>query len=474
MSAEETTSAPPPAADASTPAPAPAPAPEVEKPSSSTEKPKSSSPSKKPPSSKPRGRPSTGGGNKKAAAPVNNDEKRNFEVGEIVLARLRGYPPWPARIADPETLPRNVLKTRPGKNPLIFCCQFFPAGDFSWLQSKEIKPLSQSEISAYLSESHRKATGGLKEAYITAQDPTEWDAQQADIQQAKEDAENENEVDEIDDEEEDEEEVATGGKRKRAAPEKKKAGKKAKTTKSKTLDEGNWRKKWWNKCRSGSDRSLYLLMEEELVISGGTGGYDLEQHSLFPAVLTTAAEDEDEAPKSKAKSKPAAKSKATPAKGAKPPASKPENQEPADDDPLASNPECVKVKDWRHKLQRAFLSKSLPSAEEMPTYDDLFKTIESYDSMTIDALQYSKIGKVMKKIMTLNEIPRNDDFKITDRASKLMHQWTDFIASSENKPNGATNGEASATSNGEKKEEVEKKDVVEEKKEDGEKMEVDA
>lgn len=30
-------------------------------------------------------------------------------------------------------------------------------------------------------------------------------------------------------------------------------------------------------------------------------------------------------------------------------------------DPLASNPECVKVKDWRHKLQKAFLGESMPA-----------------------------------------------------------------------------------------------------------------
>ncbi|WVQ66995.1 uncharacterized protein L199_005187 [Kwoniella botswanensis] len=450
MSAEESTSAAP-AVDAS------APAETVEKPSSSSapaqataaateEKPKSSSPLKKPPSSKPRGRPSTGGGasNKKSTASANNnDEKRNFEVGEIVLARLRGYPPWPARIANPDTLPRNVLKQRPGKNPLIFCCQFFPAGDFSWLQSKEIKPLSQSDISAYLGESHRKSAGGLREAYITAQDPTEWDAQQADLQQAKEDAENENEVDEIEDEEE--EEATTGGKRKRAAPEKKKDGKKAKTTKSKDAV----------KEEDISDIREITVQCDEREEMDNSWNFRPKEHSGYDD--------------SKSKSKPAAKPKSTATKGSKPPASKPENQEPVDDDPLASNPECVKVKDWRHKLQRAFLSKSLPSAEEMPSYDDLFKTIESYDSMTIDALQYSKIGKVMKKIMTLNEIPRNQEFKITDRASKLMHQWTDFIASSENKPNGAANGEAPASTavNGEKKEEVTEK-------KDSEKMEVDA
>ena len=76
----------------------------------------------------------------------------------------------------------------------------------------------------------------------------------------------------------------------------------------------------------------------------------------------------------------------------------------------------------------------------MSTYDELFKTIEAYKNMTIEALQYSKIGKgepsilaqihrvwlkrdsVMKKIAVLEVIPRNADFKITDRASKLMHE----------------------------------------------------
>lgn len=58
-------------------------------------------------------------------------------------------------------------------------------------------------------------------------------------------------------------------------------------------------------------------------------------------------------------------------------------------DHLANDPEAKKVKDWRHKLQKAFLSKSLPSAEEMDSYDELFKTIEAYEGMTVDYLAVS-------------------------------------------------------------------------------------
>jgi hypothetical protein len=64
-------------------------------------------------------------------------------------------------------------------------------------------------------------------------------------------------------------------------------------------------------------------------------------------------------------------------------------------DPMASDPDAVKVKDWRHKLQRAFLVKAtgLPAAEDMDTFDELFRTIENYENMKFEYLQFSKIGK---------------------------------------------------------------------------------
>lgn len=86
----------------------------------------------------------------------------------------------------------------------------------------------------------------------------------------------------------------------------------------------------------------------------------------------------------------------------------------------------------------------------MPHWNEVFESIESYDSMTIEALQYSKIGKgascptssrhgiirrkknwrvftiVMKKIMGLTTIPLNDKYEFTKRAGKLMHQVMSF------------------------------------------------
>ncbi|KAK4685938.1 hypothetical protein P7C73_g4197, partial [Tremellales sp. Uapishka_1] len=343
-----------------------------------------------------RGRQSTGSSKK---APVIDSSSKSFSIGDMVLGRLKGYPPWPARIANPEEVPSKVAATRPGKSSHIFCVQFFQAGDYSWLNSRELTPLTSSEIEAYLAANHRsKSKNGLREAYETAQDPSEWDAAQEKMK-ANVEEEEEEEVDELEEEE-------TGGKRKRPAAEKKEKKKKAKTEKKK---------------------------------------------SRASAAEVPESEEEEAAPKSKgkagakSKAKPVAEKKTTKKADTKAAASV-ENQATAgEDDALANDPEAVKVKDWRHKLQRAFLGKTLPTAAEMDQYDTIFKTIEEYEKMSIEYLQHSKIGKVMKKIATLVEIPRNDEFKITDRAAKLMHDWTSFIASNE----------TGATTNGTKDEEKE-------------------
>lgn len=92
---EEPVPVDPPAATESTAAPAEAEA-ETVAPAADEEpktKPASSS-AKKATASKPaKGRPSAAGASKKGGASA-ADENRKYEVGDIVLARLRGYPPW--------------------------------------------------------------------------------------------------------------------------------------------------------------------------------------------------------------------------------------------------------------------------------------------------------------------------------------------------------------------------------------------
>ncbi|KAG8835662.1 hypothetical protein FRC17_001851, partial [Serendipita sp. 399] len=109
------------------------------------------------------------------------------------------------------------------------------------------------------------------------------------------------------------------------------------------------------------------------------------------------------------------------------PSKKKAKKEEEEDSTLHNDPEAVKIKDWRHQLQRAFLRDNVkPEATALPEYDEVFNTIEAYQGMNVQYLSYSKIGKVMKKISQLEDahIPDNDgQFKFRERAGKLVTQW---------------------------------------------------
>ena len=56
--------------------------------------------------------------------------------------------------------------------------------------------------------------------------------------------------------------------------------------------------------------------------------------------------------------------------------------------------------------------------------------IEEFDGMTAEHLRTTKIGKVMKRIMQLGDIPREDDFHFKERAEKLCARWGAIMAGS--------------------------------------------
>ena len=92
------------------------------------------------------------------------------------------------------------------------------------------------------------------------------------------------------------------------------------------------------------------------------------------------------------------------------------------------DPATRKVREWRHRLQRAFLSKGgVIVARDMDAQDATFKTVEAYTDMTVDQLKSTKIGKVMKRIQQLADIPRDDEFHFRERAGELMKKWSALL-----------------------------------------------
>ncbi|KAL1725226.1 hypothetical protein EV714DRAFT_256017 [Schizophyllum commune] len=329
-----------------------------------------------------------------------------YSLGDVVLGKVRGYPSWPGRIVDPDSVPPSVTKERPpGKKATCYCVQFFPKGDYAWLYPKDISKLQKHEIESYLSDPpNAKTKGELHEGYKIALDPEPWAAELAERIEAAgvqedDDEDAENEVDELEGSEGSSESKSKKRKRDSDAGKKKAANKKSAAKKD---AGGEGKKKGGRKSQTKSKANI---------------------------------ESEDETGPNDAKEEP-------PAKRTK------------RDDEEGGDPAAALFKEWRHKLQKTFLGKTEAKAADMPDIDNLLKKIENYGEIPTVALTHSKIGKVMKHIVQLpaEKKPRDDEYHFTERAQKLIDAWNP--KGSDSKSNGdaktaeVTDGTAAMNLNG--------------------------
>ncbi|KAJ7441521.1 hypothetical protein B0H11DRAFT_2096109 [Mycena galericulata] len=342
---------------------------------------------------------------KKSGSSAKKSEPETFDTREVVLGKIRGFPPWPGMVVDPASVPKAVSKERPAnKKSTVYAIRFFPAGDYAWLPPKELTRLTSEAITAFVQDSSKKG-GELMEGYRKALDPVAWEQEHAANPPAakkrgkskskakkRDEGDEEDELDadepaedEAEDEAEADDEEKPDKKRKRSAspsPAKSKAKAKAAKAPAKNGKKGGKAKKSKAAVESEDD------VGEEAEADGEEGGEEGEPRaSKKPKVDSASA--------------------------------------------LESDPEALKVREWRHKLQKTFLSsnKSLPKEEEMPAVDTLFTTVEGYQNMNIDYLTFSKIGKVMRHINLLeaHKVPRDDEFKFRDRAKALVDKWHQIL-----------------------------------------------
>ncbi|KAJ7907375.1 hypothetical protein B0H13DRAFT_2273696 [Mycena leptocephala] len=321
---------------------------------------------------------------KKSSSSVKKVEPETFNPRDIVLGKVRGWPAWPGMVVDPNTVPRAVSKERPSNKNVVYPIRFFIMGDYAWLSPTELSHLPPAQIDAFVSGTEQ-GRADLMEAYRKALDPAAWEEEltanppaakkprtKSKASQDDEETEEDTAADEDEIEEEAEQEKA-GKKRKRAPP----APSKIKAAKAK---KGGKAKK----------SKAAVESEDEAGEEGEGEGEESE------------GEGEKRANK---KAKVAEESSAK----------------------LESDPAALMVHKWRHKLQKTLLSsnKALPKEEIMPAVDALFTTIEGYQNMSIEYLNFSKIAKVMRHIHLLEpgKVPRDDEYKFRDRAKVLVDKW---------------------------------------------------
>ncbi|KAI0694270.1 hypothetical protein BC835DRAFT_1350247 [Cytidiella melzeri] len=382
-------------------------------------------------------------------ATKNQSKEQTYEIRDVVLAKVRGFPAWPGMVVDPDSVPSGVAKERPNaksKKGQWYCIRFFPAGDYAWMVPKDMSKLQQHEIQAYIDEPFKRS-GELLAGYKIALDPKKWEEEREAAQAAAAEAEADAEVDQLEDTEgEGEAEAEDKQKQKKRKRDSDVAPAKSKT-KAKTKKESLEPKKKTAPIKSKKNG----VKSKALVESEDEAG----------------ADDEDAGPSKKASPPPTKKQK------------KSEKEEEEADSALANDPEATKVRDWRHRLQKAFLGKVLPKDEDMPALDQLFTTVEEYENMSIQYLTFSKIGKVMRHINALPvaKVPRDSEFAFRDRAKSLVDKWHEILSASKTegtirKP--VANGKHTDDSDSKTKENGKEESPAEEaEKTDGETMEVD-
>ena len=106
----------------------------------------------------------------------------------------------------------------------------------------------------------------------------------------------------------------------------------------------------------------------------------------------------------------------------------------------------------RHKLQKGFISRDQPpKEEEMTSMANCLSKLENYDEIEISIIRHTKINKVLKMIVKLNFVPRDEELQFRQRAMNILSKWKSLEPETAT-PTDDKEKEAEAKANGVSKE----------------------
>lgn len=84
----------------------------------------------------------------------------------------------------------------------------------------------------------------------------------------------------------------------------------------------------------------------------------------------------------------------------------------------------------RHRLQKGFISRDqAPKEEEMAHMASLFSKLEGYQDLEVSIIRATKVNKVLKAIIKLNSIPKDEEYNFRRRALDLLGKWKHLLQS---------------------------------------------
>ncbi|ORZ14133.1 hypothetical protein BCR42DRAFT_62335 [Absidia repens] len=105
-----------------------------------------------------------------------SSERKRYPSGEIVFAKLKGYPWWPAKIEDECNVPKPVLEAKKKKKTAIgaYIVFFFGSLDYAFFSEKMLRPFNHGTVQQDINAAKFK-NKDLVEALRQALDPTSLD-----------------------------------------------------------------------------------------------------------------------------------------------------------------------------------------------------------------------------------------------------------------------------------------------------------
>jgi hypothetical protein len=96
----------------------------------------------------------------------------------------------------------------------------------------------------------------------------------------------------------------------------------------------------------------------------------------------------------------------------------------------------------RHRLQKGLLIRDQdPKEEEMKPMSEFISKLEGYADLEVSIIRATKINKVLKAILKLNTIPKEEEFNFKARSQALLDKWNKLLAVDQDTPGPpSTNG----------------------------------
>ncbi|KAI1105239.1 hypothetical protein F4804DRAFT_144129 [Jackrogersella minutella] len=366
--------------------------------------------------------------------------------GEHFFAKLKGFPPWPVIIAEEDMLPSSMLSARPvtaarpdgtyredfadgGRRiaDRTFPVMYLHTNEFSWTTNSDLSELDPSTVASMVTTKMRK---DLQNAHLLAAEQNSLDYYKNVLRDFEE-----------------QRLAKIEAKKTRSNKTPKKVSKATETT------------------AAGEDEDVDMVDAEE--------GDEVEPVEKKPKSKKRKAEDEIstpqrsesvkkpkikitnsstpkaangvQSPTAKDSSKPV-KVKSKPAKGNKDKVENKKEKEVATPKEPELSPEEKRVRKekeilfLRHRLQKGLLLRDQePKEEEMKSMSEFLAKLETFPDLEVSIIKATKINKVLKAILKLETIPKEDEFHFKPRSQSLLDKWNTLLS---------TDGAAPASANG--------------------------